>query len=75
MNAAAYQALLSGDRATHDRLVLASAVHLAAEVDLVVLAQASLAPLVDALAERLPCPVLASPSLLMRDLAQRLATP
>jgi hypothetical protein len=40
-----------------------------------VLAQASLAHLVDALAERLPCPVLASPSLLMRDLAQRLGTP
>jgi Asp/Glu/hydantoin racemase len=72
VNAAAYQALLSGDRATHDRLVRESAARLAPEVDVLVLAQASLAHLAAPLAEQLPCPVLASPSLLMRDLARRL---
>jgi Asp/Glu/hydantoin racemase len=72
VNAQAYQALLSGDRATHDRLVSESAARLAADVDVLVLAQASLAHLAEPLAAQLPCPVLASPSLLMRDLAHRL---
>jgi Asp/Glu/hydantoin racemase len=73
INAAAYQALLSGDRAAHDRLVRESAARLAAGVDVLVLAQASLAHLAEPLAGELPCPVLASPPLLMRDLAGRLA--
>ncbi len=72
VNAAAYQALLSGDRPTHDRLVRESAVRLAREVDVLVLAQASLAHLAAPLAEELPCPVLASPPLLMQELARRL---
>ena len=72
VNAAAYQALLTGDRATHDRLVRDSATRLAREVDVLVLAQASLAHLAGPLAEELPCPVLASPPLLMRELARSL---
>jgi len=74
VNAAAYQALFSGDRATHDRLVRESATRLAGEVDVLVLAQASLAHLAGPLGEALQCPVLASPPLLMRELAQRLAS-
>jgi Asp/Glu/hydantoin racemase len=74
VNAAAYQALLSGDRAAHDLLVRDSAMRLASEVDVLVLAQASLAHLAGPLAEELSCPVLASPPLLMRELARRLAT-
>jgi len=74
VNAPAYQALLSGDRATHDRLVREAAARLAREVDVLVLAQASLAHLAGPLAEALPCPVLASPPLLMRELAHRLAS-
>lgn len=74
VNAAAYQALLSGDRVTHDLLVRDSAARLASEVDVLVLAQASLAHLAGPLAEVLPCPVLASPPLLMREIARSLAT-
>ena len=73
VNAAAYQALLAGDRATHDRLVRDAATRLAREVDVLVLAQASLAHLAGPLAQELACPVLASPPLLMRELARRLA--
>lgn len=68
LNGQAYRALLSGDRATHDRLVHASARALAGAADVLVLAQASLAHLRDALAAELHCPVLASPPLLMREL-------
>jgi Asp/Glu/hydantoin racemase len=72
VNAEAYKALMAGDRALHDTLVGKSAARLAADVDVVVLAQASLAHLRDGLAAELRCPVLASPPLLMRDLRRRL---
>lgn len=72
VDAEAYAALLSGDREHHDRLVRQSAERLAAEVDVLVLAQASLAHLREPLASSLARPVLASPSLLMRELVQRL---
>jgi Asp/Glu/hydantoin racemase len=72
INAQAYTALMAGDRALHDKLVRESAVKLAVEVDVLVLAQASLAHLRDGLAAETRCPVLASPPLLMRELAQRL---
>lgn len=68
----AYDALLSGDRATHDRIVLAAAEQLAASVDLIVLAQASLAPLQTELAALVDVPVLASPDLLFAELHTRL---
>ncbi|MBS7811884.1 aspartate/glutamate racemase family protein [Roseococcus pinisoli] len=69
----AYAALMSGDRAQHDSLMRQAAADLAKEVDVVVLAQASLAHLRDGLAADLPCPVLASPKLLMGELARRAA--
>lgn len=74
VNADAYTALMAGDRAQHDLLVRRSAAELAPQVDVLVLAQASLAHLRDGLAAELPCPVLASPPLLMRELARRLAS-
>lgn len=71
--AAAYTALMAQDRATHDRLVREAAQRLAPEVDVVVLAQASLAGLQESLGAELRCPVLASPPLLMRELGRRLS--
>lgn len=73
VNSDAYVALMAGERTRHDQLVRLSAAQLAPEVDVIVLAQASLAHLRDLLQEELSCPVLASPPLLMRELAQRLA--
>ncbi len=69
LRAEAYQALMAGDRARHDALLVEAARAIAGEVDVLVLAQASLAHLRDTLAAQLPCPVLASPPLLMQELA------
>jgi Asp/Glu/hydantoin racemase len=70
----AYSALMAGDRTQHDAIVRDAAVALAAGVDVVVLAQASLAHLRDDLAAVLTIPVLASPPLLMQCLRDRCAT-
>ena len=74
VNSDAYTALMAGDRERHDLLVRQSALELSTEVDVLVLAQASLAHLREELTRELPCAVLASPPLLMRELAQRLAS-
>jgi Asp/Glu/hydantoin racemase len=66
----AYQALMAGDRPRHDAMLYEAASELAKEVDVLVLAQASLAHLRDGLAAELKCPVLASPSLLMREIVR-----
>ena len=71
IEAEAYNALIQGDRARHDAIVHAAARELAAGVDVLVLAQASLARLRDDIAGEVACPVLASPPLLMRDIAAR----
>jgi Asp/Glu/hydantoin racemase len=71
--AEAYQALLAGDRARHDAILHDAAKGIAGDVDVLVLAQASLAHLRDPLAAALPCPVLASPPTLMREVARRCA--
>jgi len=68
---AAFDALVKGDRALHDRLVTEAAVALAPRVDRIVLAQASLAHLAEPLAAQLRRPVLASPELLVRDVVAR----
>jgi Asp/Glu/hydantoin racemase len=68
----AYQALMAGERGRHDELVRESALSLAREVDVLVLAQASLAHLQDGLAAELACPVLASPPMLMKALKSQL---
>ena len=68
--AGAFDALLSGDAAKHDAMVAAALAELAAQVDVVVLAQASMARVVDALpdADR-RIPILASPPLAIDFLA------
>lgn len=67
----AFDALRSGDRATHDRLVSDSAATLSGRCDLLVLAQASLAHLRDDLEAALGRPVLSSPDPLMAELVRR----
>ena len=69
----AFDALLAGDTATHDRIVADALVALAAEVDLIVLAQVSMGRVADGLGDAVPVPVLSSPRLGMERLAQRLA--
>ncbi|MBX3015603.1 MAG: aspartate/glutamate racemase family protein [Caldilineaceae bacterium] len=60
----AFDAVISGDTATHDRLVLAGLKNLMDQVDVIVLAQATMARVVDSLPmpER-RVPILASPRL------------
>lgn len=65
----AFDVLMAGDRERHDAMVLEGARALSDEVDLVVLAQASMARLAPSLQEALGAPVLASP----RDGVQHLA--
>ena len=59
----AMAALQRGDPDTHDRILLEALPPLAAEVELVLLAQASMARLAPKLPPDLPVPVLTSPSL------------
>lgn len=69
----AFDALSSGDRETHDRLVRQAAADLAAKSDVVVLAQASMAHLAPDLAPNLPVPVLCSPPLCIEALVRHYA--
>jgi Asp/Glu/hydantoin racemase len=69
----AFAVLMSGDRDKHDSLVVEQAVDLARTVDLIVLAQASMARLVDVLQKETGLPVLASPRLGVDYLARRVA--
>ncbi|MEU6226338.1 aspartate/glutamate racemase family protein [Streptomyces sp. NPDC047042] len=57
----AFSVLMSGDRDRHDAMVLHGARVLATEVDVIVLAQASMARLAPAIAEAVGKPVLSSP--------------
>jgi Asp/Glu/hydantoin racemase len=57
----AFSVLMSGDRYRHDGMVLDGARALAKEVDVIVLAQASMARLAPAIAEAVGKPVLSSP--------------
>ncbi|HYN86945.1 MAG TPA: aspartate/glutamate racemase family protein, partial [Ardenticatenaceae bacterium] len=60
----AFQAVISGDTETHDRIVMAGLKELMGQVDVVVLAQASMARVADALpADEKIVPILASPRL------------
>lgn len=66
----AFEALMSGDAATHDQKVGDALKKLAKEVDLILLAQASMARVVDTLAEAdKKVPILASPPIAMEYLA------
>jgi Asp/Glu/hydantoin racemase len=69
----AFDILMEGDRATHDQMVIAQAVELASEVDLIVLAQASMARLADVLHVETGLTVLSSPRMGIEYLAQRVS--
>jgi len=71
--AGAFEALQRGDRDRHDAIVLAELRKAAATADVVVLAQASMARVLDSLpADEIKVPVLSSPELGMKNLAQAL---
>jgi glutamate racemase len=66
----AFEALMGGDAATHDAKVAAALKELSKQVDVIVLAQASMARVVDTLAsEDRRVPILASPGLAVDYLA------
>lgn len=66
----AFDALMSGDAATHDKMVGDALKQLSAEVDVILLAQASMARVVDALKEDdKKVPILASPFTAIQHLA------
>jgi Asp/Glu/hydantoin racemase len=65
----AYEARLAGDQTAHDRIVVEAALDLAAQCDVIVLAQASLAHLGPVLQTRTGVPILTSPALCVEALA------
>jgi Asp/Glu/hydantoin racemase len=66
----AFEALMAGDPATHDSLVAAALRELVSQVDVILLAQASMARVVDTLsAEDRRVPILASPPIAIQHLA------
>ncbi|OUJ75440.1 aspartate/glutamate racemase family protein [Hymenobacter crusticola] len=69
----AFDALMSGDAATHDAMVAGALKDLVTKVDVVVLAQASMARVVDTLdpADK-QVPILASPAIAVQHLAKEL---
>jgi Asp/Glu/hydantoin racemase len=72
--AGAFEAVISGDGAKHDALVGQALRNLAPKVDVIVLAQASMARVVDSLKpEEKPVPILSSPRLAVENLATLLA--
>lgn len=59
----AFEAASAGDKATHDRIILEALRQLAGRVDVIVLAQASMASVAEQLTEEVKVPVLSSPRL------------
>jgi len=69
----AFEAVIAGDAATHDRIVSEGILDLIAQVDVIVLAQASMARVINTLpADKVTVPVLSSPRLAIEHLAQSL---
>jgi Asp/Glu/hydantoin racemase len=69
----AFEAVISGDAATHDKIVSEGILGLIAQVDVIVLAQASMARVINTLpADKVTVPVLSSPRLAIEHLAQSL---
>jgi Asp/Glu/hydantoin racemase len=67
----AFEALMSGDAAKHDEMVAKALKELMQTVDVIVLAQASMARVVDGLsADEKKVPILASPAIAMKKLAE-----
>jgi Asp/Glu/hydantoin racemase len=72
----AFDALMSGDSAKHDAMVASALKELATRVDVIVLAQASMARVVETLPESdRRIPILASPPLAVEHLAKVLLAP
>ncbi len=67
----AFDVLMGGDRARHDDMVLAEALALAPDVDLFVLAQASMSRLADRITLETGVPVLVSPRMGVGYLAEQ----
>lgn len=66
----AFEALMKGDAATHDSMVAAALRELSTQVDVILLAQASMARVVDTLAEHEKrIPIIASPPQAIKHLA------
>ncbi|RZK38974.1 MAG: Asp/Glu/hydantoin racemase [Pedobacter sp.] len=69
----AFEALMSGDAAKHDEMVAKALIELSKEVEVIVLAQASMSRVVDGLAESDKIiPILASPELAIKEVAAQL---
>ncbi|MBO0947891.1 aspartate/glutamate racemase family protein [Fibrella forsythiae] len=69
----AFDALMSGDAATHDATVAAALKELSQQVDVILLAQASMARVVDSLADADKLvPILASPGIAIGHLASQM---
>ena len=68
----AFAALNAGDAATHDRILLEELARLAPRVDVVLLAQASMAHLAEKIPPTTPVPVLSSPQLAVRGVKEML---
>jgi Asp/Glu/hydantoin racemase len=69
----AFDVLMSGDREKHDAMVTEQAAGLAKNVDMIVLAQASMSRLAGVLQEQTKIPVLSSPRIGVEYLARRIA--
>ena len=69
----AFAVLMAGDRDKHDAMIIEQATDLAGNVDLIVLAQASMSRLADVLQDKTGLTVLTSPRLGVDYLAQRVA--
>jgi Asp/Glu/hydantoin racemase len=66
----AFDALMSGDTATHDKMVADALKEMSSKVDVIVLAQASMARVVDSLDEKdKTVPILSSPKIAVQHLA------
>ena len=66
----AFDALMSGDAATHDKMVADALKEMSSKVDVIVLAQASMARVVDSLEEKdKTVPILSSPKIAVQHLA------
>jgi Asp/Glu/hydantoin racemase len=73
LEAAAFNAVMAGDKVRHDELVMGAAMEMGRECDVIVLAQSSMAHLAPGLGETLKMPVLAAPDLCVEALAGFLA--
>ena len=70
----AFDAVIAGDTETHDALVSKAMINKLGDVDVIVLAQASMARVIDRLPpEAITAPVLSSPALAMDYMRERLA--